>query len=120
MRDLAALSIGDASLALIGGCVRDSGGRSVVWRPGLDVFPISPRLVTYFHSPQYAAHVAAARDRTHCSWDPAALACARALVDENGRSSVPLRRGAIAQPSAPAPAAPNVSQGRSDHDLRPL
>ena len=58
VRDLSPLSLGDASIAIIGGCVRDARGAVVQWRPGIQVFPISAALTAYFHSPEYAAAVA--------------------------------------------------------------
>jgi hypothetical protein len=57
-RDLNHLRLGDASLALIGGAVRDACARVVAWAPGYQVFPLSPLLTAYFHSPAYAARVA--------------------------------------------------------------
>ena len=69
MRDLAALRIGDASLAIAGGQVRDAQGAVTAWAPGYQVFPLSPPLTAYFHSAPYAAQVAAA------------LACRRFTVD---------------------------------------
>jgi len=56
-RDLNHMRLGDASLALIGGAVRDAPGRVVAWAPGYQVFPLSPVLTAYFHSPEYAARV---------------------------------------------------------------
>ena len=56
-RDLNHMRLGDASLAVIGGAVRDAHRRVVEWVPGYQVFPLSPTLTTYFHSPQYAARV---------------------------------------------------------------
>jgi hypothetical protein len=63
-RDLRILSLGDASLALAGGCVRDAEGTVLRWAPGYQVFPISARVTAYFHSPQYGAQVGAALNRS--------------------------------------------------------
>ena len=59
-RDLKHLSLRDASLALINGLVRDDHDAVVRWAAGYQVFPLSPLLTAYFHSPQYAARVRAA------------------------------------------------------------
>lgn len=58
-RDLRHLRLGDASLAAIAGAVRDMHGGVVQWVPGYQIFPLSPILTAYFHSPQYAVRVAA-------------------------------------------------------------
>lgn len=83
-RDLEALKLRDASIAVSGWCVRDQHEHIVHWRPGYQVFPISPRLSAHFHSSDYAATVAAARDRWIFQVDPAALATACALLDAKG------------------------------------
>lgn len=62
-RDLAALSLGDASLALLGGCVRGAHGEVEVWNPGYQVFPLSNLVTAYFHSDGYCAAVRRAYDR---------------------------------------------------------
>jgi hypothetical protein len=79
-RDLAALSLRDASVAVAGWCVRDAQGRVVRWQPGYQVFPLSPRLTAHLHSPHYAEAVAAARAACHFRIDPDALAAARAQL----------------------------------------
>ena len=56
-RDLRKLSLRQASLALVGGAVRDDRTAVVYWTPGYQVFPLSTLLTAYFHSPQYAAQV---------------------------------------------------------------
>jgi hypothetical protein len=61
MRDLSTLRLGDASLAIASGRVRDAQGGAITWVPGYQVFPLSPPLTAYFHSPSYAAQVAAER-----------------------------------------------------------
>lgn len=67
--DLAALPLAHASLALLDGHVRDATGEPVVWAPGFQVCPLSPRLTAWFDSGEYANGVAAARDeaRFHCA-----------------------------------------------------
>ncbi len=87
LRDLVALPIGDASLALAGDCVADQAacaGRDrpspVRWTLNLQVFPVSDLLAGFLHSAEYASRLAAARDahRFHC--DAAALAGVREVV----------------------------------------
>lgn len=81
-RDLEALPLRDASVAVAGWCVVDEGERILHWQPGYQVFPISPRLTAHFHSPRYAADVAAAR-QAHCfRIDAAALADIRLQLGE--------------------------------------
>jgi hypothetical protein len=77
VRDLAALPLGDASLALAGGCVRDRSGVAVSWSPGHLVFPVSERATAHFHSPRYAAKVAVAREQCAFMYDADLLARAR-------------------------------------------
>jgi hypothetical protein len=60
LRDLNTLRLGDASLAVASGRVREMHGRVVQWVPGYQVFPLSPVLTAYFHSPQYAARASGA------------------------------------------------------------
>ena len=64
-RDLRFLRLGDASMAVIGGAVRDAGGRVVEWVPGYQVFPLSSTLTAYFHSPQYATRVSNGVEAAH-------------------------------------------------------
>lgn len=80
VRDLQGLAIGDASLALAGGCVRDADGSVVRWEPGYLVFPIAADLVGYFHSGAYANQVEAATGAHRFTWDPVALAATRASI----------------------------------------
>jgi hypothetical protein len=56
-RDLRHLRLGDASLLVAGGAVRDAQGAAAEWIPGYQVFPLSPALTAYFHSSEYAAQV---------------------------------------------------------------
>lgn len=79
-RDLADWSLRDASIAVAGWCVRDHAGHPVHWEPGYQLFPLSPRLTAHFHSPAYAAAVAAARARWRFHVDPAAFAAVRAQL----------------------------------------
>ena len=57
VRDLRHLRLGDASLAIAGGLVRDAHGRVFSWVPGYQVFPLSAALTAYFHSAAFAARV---------------------------------------------------------------
>jgi hypothetical protein len=86
VRDLRPLALGDASLALVNGCVRDAAGVPVVWQPGLQVFPLSPAATAYFNAPEYAAAVARGFAESRFVCDPAALAATRALLAEAARS----------------------------------
>jgi hypothetical protein len=74
LRDLRRLPLGDASLALIGGCVSDAAGRVTSWDLGYQVFPLAAEMTAYFHSRQYAERVAAALEQSRFSCDDAALA----------------------------------------------
>jgi hypothetical protein len=87
-RDLTALPLSDASLAVAGGCVRDREGDALDWRPGLQVLPLSAVLAAYFHSSLYAAHVARGFAQSF-TWDGAAIASTRAALslDEPRRES---------------------------------
>ncbi len=80
LRDLRSLSLGDASLALAGGCVRERGADVARWYPGYQVFPISESMRAYFNSPAYAAQVAAAAKRHRFRCDTAAVAATRVAV----------------------------------------
>jgi hypothetical protein len=54
LRDLRSLPLGDASLAILLGCVCDAGGAAARWTPGFQVFPLHPELTAYLHSQGYA------------------------------------------------------------------
>ncbi|HEY2386516.1 MAG TPA: hypothetical protein VGK30_06115 [Candidatus Binatia bacterium] len=79
-RDLAGLALGDASLALIGGCVRDATNRVVCWQPGLLVLPLSPALTAYFHTEDYTAEAARTAAASTFCHDPDGLARTRAML----------------------------------------
>ena len=53
-RDLRSLALGDASLAILTGCVRGTDGAVAQWTPSFLVCPLSPRLTDYLHAPGYA------------------------------------------------------------------
>lgn len=57
LRDLQSLPLGDASLAILLGRVRDAGSVTARWTPSFQVFPLGPELTAYLHSPGYAALV---------------------------------------------------------------
>jgi hypothetical protein len=63
------LSLNVASTRLLAGAVRDAVGAPVAWSPGVQVCPLSPRLVAYFHSPEYAQDVRQAYAACRFSWD---------------------------------------------------
>lgn len=77
LRDLSALSLADATLALAGGAVRDADGDAVPWQPGLQVMPLSPEVAAYFHDPRYAARCAQVCRTMRFVVDEPALADAR-------------------------------------------
>jgi hypothetical protein len=83
-RDLEGVPLSDATLAVAAWCVRDQLDRVVRWQPGYQVFPITPRLTAHFHSAQYAAEVAAAREASRFRLDAAALAAAHARFGRAG------------------------------------
>lgn len=60
MRDLRPLPLGEASLALLDGRVRDDQGQPTTWNPGYLACPLSPDLIEYFHCDPYASAVEAA------------------------------------------------------------
>lgn len=84
LRDLRALSLPDATLALAGGAVRDADGAVVPWQPGVQVMPLAPEVAAYFHDPGYAARCAEACGGARFTVDSGALAAAREVF----RSSV--------------------------------
>jgi hypothetical protein len=57
LRDLQSLGIGDASMAIVAGCVRDAAGDVARWAPSFQVFPLSPELTASLHAPAYAQRV---------------------------------------------------------------
>lgn len=77
-RDLAALPLREASLAVTGWSVRDERDRPLHWQPGLLMFPLSCRLTAHFHADAYAAAVSAARQASGFAVDRDAVAGARA------------------------------------------
>jgi len=77
IRDLQPLALGDASLVIASGGVRDATGTAIRWSPGYQVFPISERLTGYLHSPLYAEQVARGRNAAGFSVDADAVARAR-------------------------------------------
>lgn len=85
VRDLGALSAGDASLALLGGCVRGTNGEVMVWNPGYQVFPLSDLVTAYFHSDAYCAAVHRTYDRARFALDIDRLAQLRGEVGRRHR-----------------------------------
>lgn len=57
LRDLQPLGLGEASMAIVTGCVRDAAGKVVHWNPSFQVFPLSPELTASLHAPAYAQRV---------------------------------------------------------------
>jgi hypothetical protein len=67
-RDLAGLSVAEASRAIEGGRVcEEPGGRPFAWAPGDMAAPIAPALEAYLRSEEYAAATLAARDSVRFS-----------------------------------------------------
>ena len=83
LRDLGALSLGDASLALLGNAVRVAAGSPVTWHGGLQVMPLSPVLTEYFHSNGYQATCRDACESSRFVVDSAALVAARQVFDRS-------------------------------------
>lgn len=81
LRDLAPLSLADATMAFLGDAVRDGEGRVVCWRPALQILPLSARLTERFHSAAYQAACTDALENSHFTWDPGALAAARSVFE---------------------------------------
>jgi hypothetical protein len=80
MRDLRHLSLRDASLALVAGCVHDAERAAVQWVPSYQVFPLSAVATAYFHSPQYASQVTAALNQCRFTCDATDLTRASAAA----------------------------------------
>jgi hypothetical protein len=80
-RDLRHLPLGDASLAVASGCVRDSQGAAVQWTPGYQVFPLSAVLTAPFHTSRYAAQVSSGVNGSQFAVDTGALSRIRAMVN---------------------------------------
>jgi hypothetical protein len=83
-RDLGALSLSDASLALLGGCIR---GDAAGWSPGYQVFPLSEPVTAYFHSEGYCAAVHRAYEEARFVVDTEALARVRHHVTPRPRAA---------------------------------
>ncbi len=83
LRDLADLSLDDASVALAGSAVRDAGGRVVCWQPGFQVMPLSPELADRFHGAAYQQACAASFEAKRFTVDADALAAARSIYQKS-------------------------------------
>lgn len=83
VRDLAALPLTDASLALAAGAVRDMDGRRVNWQSGFQVMPLEPPLTEWFHSPAYQDACRHEADRCRFTVDAAGLEGARRVFRES-------------------------------------
>jgi hypothetical protein len=80
-RDLGRLGLRDLSLAVSAGAVRDENGGTVAWAPGLQVHPLSERLLAHFHSEAYAREVGSARATARYSCDSAVLEATIAMFE---------------------------------------
>lgn len=83
LRDLASLSLGDATLALLGDAVRDEAGATVAWRPGLQVMPLGAALGDYLHGQQYEAESRAILESSRYSIDAESLRVAREVFQKS-------------------------------------
>jgi hypothetical protein len=83
VRDLAALSLGDASLALAGQAVLDGSGMVVQWQPGLQVMPMSPALRARFNDPVYQTACTKAFETSSFSVDADRLSNAREVYQRS-------------------------------------
>lgn len=79
LRNLDHLPLLDATLAVMGDCVRNGADQIFRWQPGFQVFPLSPRITGYFHSQAYADQVAVSRDAESFHVDEKALEGVRSL-----------------------------------------
>jgi hypothetical protein len=80
LRDLRGLSLGEASLALIGHCVRAADGTVAGWEPGYQIFPIAPELTAYLHASEYATRVKAVAEQLRFTVDRSALDRTRRML----------------------------------------
>lgn len=83
LRDLSALSLADATMALVGAAVCEGEGSIVRWQPGLQVTPLSPGLTDYFHTGQYQAACRNAYESSRFVVDPARLEAAREVFERS-------------------------------------
>jgi hypothetical protein len=83
LRDLSALSLQQATLALAGSAVLDDKGQVVCWRPGFQVMPLDPGLTAVFHDERYQAACRSAFERARFSVDPAVLATACEIYERS-------------------------------------
>jgi hypothetical protein len=81
VRDLRPLSLRDTSLALVSAAVSDRDGVPVSWRPGYQVFPLSPRLTAYFNSPKYEQAVVEQLNLCHFDYDQRLLSPLHGHID---------------------------------------
>jgi hypothetical protein len=83
LRDLAGLSLEDASMALAGSAVRDAGGNVVHWQPGFQVMPLTAELTDCFHSEAYQQACVCSFETCRFSVDADALAVAREVYERS-------------------------------------
>jgi hypothetical protein len=83
-RDLARLSLADASVALACGSVREQSGNPASWCAGYQLLPLSERAIALFHSQAYEVDVARALEGSSFTCDDELLARARASLRECG------------------------------------
>jgi hypothetical protein len=124
LRDLVALPLGDASLAVASGCVRSRVGEPALWTPGPQVFPLSEAATAYFHSSAYAAAVARALEESAFTCDVEGLARVRetlgASMSEGDDVSVRReRRGVdLSEPLTPRAASARLAPAGSARAAR--
>lgn len=83
-RDLAGLSLADASVAMIGDAVHGRDGRPTRWQPGFLVMPLGERVTEWLHSASYQQTVGEEAAANHFTLDVRALDTARRLYAERG------------------------------------
>ena len=84
-RDLAELSLADASLALAAGAVRNRDGHPVSWHSGFQVMPLDSPLTEWFHSAPWQESCRREADTQRYTVDQAALDAARIVFAQDGR-----------------------------------
>lgn len=81
-RDLAELSLADASLATIGDAVRSPDGLPARWQPGFLVMPLAPRITDWFHSSRYQQAVLAEAGARRFTLDVDAWRAAKRVFEQ--------------------------------------
>jgi hypothetical protein len=83
LRDLAGLSLEDASMALAGSAVRDAEGNVVRWQPGFQVMPLTAELTDCFHCEEYQQACRSSLETSRFTIDADDLAAARKVYESS-------------------------------------